>query len=176
MRARRSTVSKGELLVDGSDATFRGFIHDFLAFAARVHEVRDGFGKAIGLSGPGYSTLISIAHLEEEHGVGVNRVAEHLHVSGAFITVEVAKLVRAGLVTKRPNAADKRRVLLTITNAGRSLLDELAPVQAPVNDTLFEALGAEEFLALKTTIGKLVGCGDRALALIDYRESMRSSA
>ncbi len=176
MKARRHTVAKGELLVDGSDATFRRFIHDFLAFAARVHEVRDHFGRAIGLSGPGYSALISIAHLEEEHGVGVNRVAEHLHVSPAFITVEVAKLVRAGFVTKRTNAADKRRVLLTITSAGRRLLEELAPLQAPVNDTLFDALDAQEFLALKAIIGKLVACGDRALALIDYRESTRSSA
>jgi DNA-binding MarR family transcriptional regulator len=138
--------------------------------------VRDRFGKAIGLSGASYSTLISIAHLEGDEGVGVNRVAEHLHLSGAFITIEVAKLVKAGFVKKRTNAEDKRRVLLTVTPAGRRLLDELAPLQAPVNDALFDVLSAREFLELKEMLAKLVPCGDRALALADYLESTRSSA
>jgi DNA-binding MarR family transcriptional regulator len=176
MRTPRATVSKRPLLVDGTDEAFRHFIHDFLAFAARVYEVRDRFGKAIGLSGPAYSTLISIAHLAGDDGVGVNRVAEHLHLSGAFITIEVAKLVKAGLVKKRTNAEDKRRVLLTVTPAGRRLLDELVPLQAPVNDALFDALTAREFLELKEMLAKLVPCGDRALALADYLESTRSSA
>jgi DNA-binding MarR family transcriptional regulator len=40
----------------------------------------------------------------EQNGVGgVNEVAEHLHLLGAFVTVEVAKLVKAGLIRKRPN-------------------------------------------------------------------------
>jgi DNA-binding MarR family transcriptional regulator len=176
MRARRATVSKPQLLVDGNDAAFRHFIHDFLAFAARVYEVRDRFGKAIGLSGTSYSTLISIAHLEDDGGVGVNRIAEHLHLSGAFITIEVAKLVNAGLVHKRTNAEDKRRVLLTVTPAGRRLLDRLAPVQAQVNDALFDALTGKEFLELRAILAKLVPCGDRALALADYLENTRSSA
>jgi MarR family transcriptional regulator, organic hydroperoxide resistance regulator len=120
--------------------------------------------------------LIAIAHLEAQHGVGVNRVAGHLHLSPAFITSEVAKLVQSRLVTKRTNADDRRRVLLTITPSGRHLLDGLASLQAPTNDALFAALSAKEFLELRKMLTKLVPCGDRALALIDYSESMRSSA
>jgi DNA-binding MarR family transcriptional regulator len=164
----RPTVTKPELLANGADATFRSFIHDFLAFAARVNEVRAGFGEFIGLTGTAYTTLMSIAHLQGQEGVGVNRVAEHLHLSGAFVTIEVAKLVKAGVVEKRTNTKDRRRVLLTLTPAGRKLLDELAAVQAPVNDALFSCLGADEFLRLKEIMEQLVSCGDRALSLLSF--------
>jgi MarR family transcriptional regulator, organic hydroperoxide resistance regulator len=164
----RPTVSKPELLVDGTDTVFRSFIHDFLAFAVRVTEVRSGFGEVIGLTGTAYTTLMSIAYLQGREGIGVNRVAEHLHLSGAFVTIEVAKLVKAGVVQKRTNMKDRRRVLLTLTPAGRKLLDELAAVQAPVNDALFACLSADEFLKLKEIMKQLVSCGDRALSLLSF--------
>ena len=168
MTPRRPTVSKPQLLVDGSDGAFRSFIHDFLAFSAIVSDIRAGFGERLGMTGIGYTTLISIAYLQGRSGIGVNAVAEHLHLSGAFITTEVAKLVRAGLVHKGVNAKDKRRVLLTVTPAGRKLLNELVVVQAPVNDTLFDCLTAAEFAQLRNMLARLVPCGVRALSLQSY--------
>lgn len=151
----------------GNDAAFRGFIHDFLAFGACVNGVRAGFGARIGLSGIAYSTLVCIAFLQGNEGVGLSRVAAQLHLSGAFVTIEVAKLVKAGLVEKRVNAADRRRVLLTASAKGRDILKGLAPVQAKVNDALFECLTADEFQALRGMISKLVDCGDKALLLLE---------
>lgn len=164
----RKTVSKQQLLVDGSDAPFRSFIHDFLAFSAMVADIRAGFGEYIGLTGIGYTTLISIAHLQGRQGIGVNAIAEHLHLSGAFITSEVAKLLKAGLIHKRVNMKDKRRVLLTVSAAGKRVLATLLPVQAPVNDALFDTLSHEEFLALAGIMSRLVPCASRALWLQAY--------
>jgi DNA-binding MarR family transcriptional regulator len=164
--ARANTVSKPELLIDGTDEEFRSFIHDFLAFSQMLTDIRAGFGEHIGRTGIAYTTLISISHLQGPTGIGVNAIAEHLHLSGAFITTEVAKLVRAGLVSKRVNAEDKRRVLLTVTAAGRKLLNALAAVQAPVNDALFDTLTAEEFVRLKAIMARLVPCAARGLALL----------
>ena len=107
MTPRRPTVSKPQLLVDGNDHTVRSFIHDFLAFSAIVSDIRAGFGERLGMTGIAYTTLISIAYLQGRAGIGVNAVAEHLHLSGAFITTEVATFVRAGLVHKGVNAKDK---------------------------------------------------------------------
>ena len=170
---RAKTVGKPELMIDGSDQSFRTFIHDFLAFSQMVSEIRAGFGEYIGLTGIGYTTLISISHLQGPTGIGVNAIAELLHLSGAFITTEVAKLVRAGLVRKRVNAKDKRRVLLTITPAGRKLLNRLAAVQAPVNDALFETLSGDEFVRLKGMMARLVPCAARGLSLLDYLTGAR---
>jgi DNA-binding MarR family transcriptional regulator len=165
------TVTKPALAPDGDDAAFRAFIHDFLAFSARVAECRSWFGQRIGLSGIAYTTLISIAYMEDEEGVGVSRIAEHLHLSGAFVTIEVNKLVKAGLVRKRVNENDRRRVLLTVTDEARRRLAELRTVQAPVNDALFDTLSPKEFQLLRGLMARLVPCGDNAVAVIDRLKS-----
>ena len=171
---RKRTVSRPALLVDDDDAAFRGFIHDFLAFSARVAQIRAGFGQSIGLTGIAYTTLMSIAHLQGDEGIGVARLAEHVHLSGAFVTIEVAKLVKAGLVEKRVNARDRRRVLLTVTNAGRRVLRELTALQVPVNDALFECLTRVDFDRLRQIVGDLVTCGERAV--IQQRDLMGRSS
>jgi len=163
-----STVTKPELMPGGDDAVFRTFIHDFLAFSARVDQCRVGFGERLGISGIAYTTLISIAYLQGEKGVGVSRVAEHLHLSGAFVTIEVSKLVEADLVKKRVNESDRRRVLLTVTPKAKRLLDELASIQAPVNDALFGCLSAAEFALLSSMLARLVPCGDKAVSMLAF--------
>jgi MarR family transcriptional regulator, organic hydroperoxide resistance regulator len=161
---------------DGSDHQFRAFIHDFLAFSAQVTQIRNGFGEFLGLSGVAYTTLRSVAFLQDKRGIGVNELAEHLHLSSAFVTIEVAKLVKAGLIEKRMNKADRRRVLLTVSAKGRAKLDELVTLQAPVNDALFESLTESEFLDLAKMIRRLVVCGDHARSLLELLKSERATA
>src|SRR5689334_12021414 len=88
----RPTVSRPELLVNGSDREFRTFLHGMLSFASRMESIRDGFAKLIGLTGIQYTILISIRYLEAEEDVMVSTVAAHLHLSGAFVTIETGKL------------------------------------------------------------------------------------
>lgn len=165
---RRPTVTKSELMPGGDDQMFRTFIHDFLAFSARVDQCRAGFGDRLGISGIAYTTLISVAHLQGPEGVGVSRIAEHLHLSGAFVTIEVSKLVKAGLLHKRANQEDRRRVLLTVTPKAEKLLAQLVEIQAPVNDALFDCLSASEFRQLASMMARLVACGDKAVSLMSF--------
>ncbi len=165
---RPLTVSRPELLNDGTDADFRKLIHATLAFSARILNIRDGFGNILGLTGSQYSILISIIRLQGADGVGVNAVAEHLHLSGAFVTIEVNRLVASGLVTKTPDPEDGRRVRLQVTKAASQKLESLLPVQTPINDALFARLTHSEFNALGTIMSKLVGNADEALALLDF--------
>jgi len=152
------------LLVAGSDAAFRRFLHNFLAFAGRVETIRNTFGKLVGLSGLRYSMLISIYHLQEARGVAVGAVAEHLHLGLATLTVETAKLVERGFVTKENDPDDRRRVLLRLTPQGERLLEGLAPIQCQINDELFLALDKADFTRLSEYFERLVVCGDNAVA------------
>lgn len=161
------TVSRPELLIDGSDEAFRHFVHDTLAFALRLQEIRNRLGQVIGLSGTQYTVLIAVAHL---HGtgekVGINMVADHLHFSGAFITIEINKLVAAGLVDKTTDADDRRRVVLVITEKARKLLNKLAPVQRPANDMLFGSLSAKNFEKLRIIMSDLVLTAEQTIHLL----------
>jgi len=130
--------------------------------------VRDGFATLVGLTGIQYTILISISHLHADGDVTVSAVAGHLHLSGAFVTNETGKLLRLGLITKVQDLNDRRRVCLAVTSPGRELLSNLAPVQIPVNDVLFDFLSAQQFRALGPLIDRIVACGDRAISLLDY--------
>lgn len=168
------TVSRPELLRDGSDAEFRLLVHRLLAFGSRLDAIRAGLGQMIGLSGSQYTILICIAHLQGEAGVGVKEIADHLGYSGAFVTIESGRLVEAGLVEKRQNPGDRRRVLLTVTAAGRTRLDGLAPRQRQVNDALFAALSPQDFRTLNRLSRDLVADADRALDLIERLDPSRA--
>ncbi len=158
------TVTRPALLQDGGDRAFREFVHDLLAFTARLQAIRDGFGGFLGLTGPQYTVLISIAHLERQGEVHVGTVAEHLHYSGAYVTIETGRLAAKGLITKRPSAGDRRRVRLAVTPAGRALLDALAAEQARVNDILFAPLEAGDFARLRALLPALVDSAEAAQA------------
>ncbi len=162
------TVSRPELIIDGSDQDFRAFVHGMLAFAARIEGVRAGFAAILGLTGIQYTILISISHLERVREVSVSMVAEHLHVSGAFVTIECGKLVKRGLLTKQPDPRDRRRVCLSITKKGAELLQRLAPTQAKVNDVLFGFLDADGFRHFRGRIDQMTACGDQAIALLNF--------
>lgn len=168
------TVSKRELLVDGDDAVFRQVIHDALGFSARLQELRHHLGATIGLAGPTYSVLIALEHLSsKEDDVGISRLGEHLHLSGPFVTIEVNKLVKMGLVRKEPHPADGRRVILTVTAKARNLLSELTRTQCPVNDAIFGRLTEKQFRTFAGIIASLVGGAEEALALVNLQAEQR---
>jgi DNA-binding MarR family transcriptional regulator len=162
------TVSRRDLLSDGADTEFRQLVHRLLAFSARLETCRSGFGSLLDLTGVQYTALISIAHLEGEDGVGVKTVADHLGLSGSFLTIVTGQLAKRGLVAKSTNPQDRRRVHLRVTDKGRELLEGLAPIQRDVNDLLFQPLDAKRFRALNEIFADLIQAADEATALISY--------
>jgi MarR family transcriptional regulator, organic hydroperoxide resistance regulator len=162
------TVSRNDLLTDGADGEFRQLVHRLLAFSARLETCRSGFGALLDLTGVQYTALISIAHLEGDDGVGVKTVADHLGLSGSFLTIVTGQLAKRGLVEKSTNPQDRRRVHLRVTDKGRELLEGLAPIQRDVNDLLFQPLDAKRFRALNDILADLIQAADEATALIGY--------
>lgn len=163
------TISRPEMLVDGSDRDFRQLVHNLFGFLARHEAVRAGHGARIGLVGIEYTVLISIRHLSaEENDVSVNRVANHLHLSGAFVTTITNKLLKRALIHKTPDPADRRRVRLEVSDKANALLATLAPVQRRVNDVQFDCLSAKEFRLLLDITERLINSGERAVKLQAY--------
>jgi len=165
------TVSRPELLVNGSDAEFRKLVHNLFGFFALHERIRAGHGKTMGIAGVEYTVLIAILHLSAEGEVNVKTVADHLHLSGAFITTTTRKLLQLGLIHKTMDTVDRRRVTLTVSGKGRAALENLAPMQRRINDVEFGCLSREEFRALNGLLQRLIACGDRAVALQTYLQS-----
>lgn len=161
------TISRPELILNGNDREFRELVHNLFGFFALHERIRSGHAKYIGLAGIEYTVLIAIAHLSAE-GVSVKTVADHLHLSGAFITSTARRLLQLGLIHKTVDTADRRRVSLTVSGKGRAALEKLAPAQRRVNDVEFGCLSREEFKALNALMKRMIEFGDRAVALQSY--------
>jgi DNA-binding MarR family transcriptional regulator len=155
-------------MVKGSDAQFRELIHDLIAYGHRLDACRDAFAGLIGVSGAQYEILMLVSRAE---GMPVGEVAARLHRSGAFITIEANKLARRGVLAKASDPADGRRVRLRVTAKGRALVERMAPYQRRINDVLFECLDGRRFAQLRALAAELVACGDRAVAMLEWRNA-----
>jgi MarR family transcriptional regulator, organic hydroperoxide resistance regulator len=165
------TVSADALLEKGSDRRFRALVNDLFTVASRMEAVRAHLGARMGISGPQYSVLVAVAHLQGERGVSVGAVAQAMHVSSAFIASETGKMARLGLLLKQPNPEDRRGVLLSLAPAGRLRIDRASPEIRAINDLFFGVLDPQSFAALSAAAGALVKGSRKAVHYVNAVES-----
>jgi MarR family transcriptional regulator, organic hydroperoxide resistance regulator len=170
------TASIGALLDKGSDRRFRTLVNDLFTVASRMETVRTHLGGRMGISGPQYSVLIAVAHLQGERGASVGAVAQAMHVSSAFIAAETGKMARRGLLLKRPNPDDRRGVLLRLAPAGRLKIDRAAAEIRAINDLFFGALDAPAFCALSAAAAALVKGSGKAVHYLRAVDSEPTAA
>ncbi|MFQ6330059.1 MarR family winged helix-turn-helix transcriptional regulator [Nocardia sp. CWNU-33] len=160
------TITREELLRDGSDLKFRELVHGLMALSARHQQVRAGHARVIGLTPPNYTVLVAAAHLRRRQGqILIRDIAEHLQVTPTHVSVETNALSKLGLLTKERSTDDSRVAAITITDAGWDALARLAPMQSRVNDTQFADISAEEFDELHRLVQLLVHNSDKAIQL-----------
>lgn len=87
-------------------------------------------GALIAESLAGVETVVTMPQLRvlilvERAPQGITAVAEDLGVHPSNATRTCDRLVRAGLLERRASARDRRRVELTLTPAGRELLERV---------------------------------------------------
>jgi MarR family transcriptional regulator, organic hydroperoxide resistance regulator len=170
------TTSRRALLKGGSDHGFRALVHDLLTVSSRMETVRGHLGARMGVSGPQYSVLIAIAHLQGEHGVSVGALAKALHVSNAFVASETGKLAQRGFLHKRTNPNDRRGILLSIAPAGRLEIGKIGDEICAINDLFFGALDAKAFAALSAAVGALVHSSRKAIHYVSAADRQELEA
>jgi uncharacterized protein (TIGR02118 family) len=149
-------------------------VQDLLTIADRMESVREHLGRWMGISGPQYSLMVAIAHMQGEAGVNVGAVARALHVSSAFIASESGKLARKGLLSKRTSPQDRRGVLLSVSSAGRSKIDGISKQIRAVNDLFFGVLDSASFTAVSSAASTLVESSVSAINIsMPSKESRR---
>lgn len=165
------TTSRKELLnASGSDDAFRHLIHNIFAFSARMETLRAGLSKMVGLTATEYSILVATGHLIDQGPVFINVLANHLHLSGAFVTLQTNQLAGKNLLTKVKDPKDGRRVELKLTKEAHKILKELSPLQCKINDELFADIGEREFKNLQSLLDLLLSGSEKAIPLMRYLE------
>ena len=82
-------------------------------------------------------------------------VADSLRITPRSATDVVDQLEAKNLVTRRPDPADRRAVLLDLTRAGEELIGKISSVRRAQSEEFFSDLTVEERLQLATILHKL---------------------
>ena len=166
----RPSVSAPSLLRAGSDRAFQKLIFDLFTISARIEQIRTHFASRVGISGPQYSLLRSVALLQGKEGVRIGIVAEHLHVTSTFITAQSGVLAQRGFLRKKEDVRDRRASRLSLTPKGERLVNEIIDEIRPINDIFFGTLKETEFEALSAIMEKLVGSSRSAIVQISTQD------
>lgn len=162
------TTTSGALLdSNGGDAEFRRMIYGIFTMTVNFDRIRERMASALGLSGIQYHILMVVAELSADMPVTVTAVAERLHTSGAYVTMETKKLMRRGFLDKQPNPDDGRSVIVTLTNEGRAAIDAFAPHLQKINDELFDGVGPETFHQFRAIVDHMSRTSTRAADLAE---------
>ena len=124
------------------------------ALTALVFEHRDSWRRAaIERTGLPFSRIRVLKRLAREP-LTVKQLAYAATVDAPAATVAVNDLEGRGLVTREVDPANRRCKVVSLTEAGRNLLDQLADVDDPAPAAL-SALSAADLESLQTILGRL---------------------
>lgn len=96
-----------------------------------------------------------IALLQERPGLGASAIAKGAVLPSASVTRHVDKLVERGMVVRRIDPRDKRRVVLALSPRGQEIAERLLAEERAVEDTIAAGLGAQRFGALARDLSML---------------------
>jgi DNA-binding MarR family transcriptional regulator len=114
--------------------------------------------QAHGLSIIGFQVL---ALLEMHGGMPMTRLADELGVALPNATGIVGRLVERGIVARADDATDRRRVLVTLTDAGHRVIGEMEAGRRERMSRLFSQLNEEQQQRLLQSVKDLHAAATR---------------
>lgn len=124
-----------------------------LPLHAATRAVTRAYGHLLaeeGLTYPQYLTMLAVWDAAEP--VTVGEIGERLRLDSGTLTPLLKRLEAAGLVERRRDPGDERRVLISPTPGGVALRDRVAGVPLRLASAL--ALDEEDTLALRSLLAK----------------------
>ncbi len=172
------TVSHPALLAGGSDEPFRQVLYLMVLAFGRLQVCRDAFGRAMtqsgsALTGSQFAVMIGTAYRQQAEGVSIRALAEHVQLAPTHVTTEVGRLIRKGLLIKRPNKQDRRGVLIKLSRKGEAAVLQVSPFVRVVNDLLFKDVTRKDFAAISHFLRVFAHNTEYAVAEIRRRERER---
>lgn len=121
--------------------------HTVSSLIARVYD------KRFGLTIPEWRVIAIVGRFS---GLSAVEVAERTMLDKVAVSRAVTKLIKAGRIDREFADADRRRSILTLSEDGRKVHDEVAPLAMAMEDDLLHGLADDEIAILNTVIERLL--------------------
>jgi DNA-binding MarR family transcriptional regulator len=96
-----------------------------------------------------------IAVIAEGEGMTQQALGMATRMDKVSVSRAAIALVDRGLIQRRPNLQDQRSHLLSLTEAGRTLYESVAPKALELEARVFAGFSAEEIAAFKAMLSRL---------------------
>jgi len=121
--------------------------HTVSSLIARVYD------KRFGLTIPEWRVIAIVGRFP---GLSAVEVAERTMLDKVAVSRAVTKLIKAGRIDREFADADRRRSILTLSEDGRKVHNEVAPLAMAMEDDLLHGLADDEIAALNAVIERLL--------------------
>jgi DNA-binding MarR family transcriptional regulator len=154
----------------GVDPAFRALIRTM----GLLKRVMEPYFARHGISGAQWGVLRSLSRAQEEEGaagVRLTDLSDRLLVRPPSVTGAVDRLERMGLVAREASPTDQRAKLVSLTAAGRQLVERVREGHAQQIQSVLGALTRSEQRELHRLLDRL---GDHLENLADEQQEGRS--
>lgn len=125
------------------------------------------YGRRYGIGIPEWRVLVTLG----EYGVMTGKaLGTRTHMHKTKVSRAVAQLEQRKLVTRRANRADLREAFLSLTQAGRAVYDEAAPIALEFTERLSEAVAPGDRAAFDRAVARLTERSAELVAEIERHE------
>ncbi|WP_051198510.1 MarR family winged helix-turn-helix transcriptional regulator [Gordonia shandongensis] len=123
-----------------ASGTTTGLVVDLIRAADAASSMLASIGDQFDLA---VDDWLILGVLRDGEGRSMSEVSSQTVASGSSLTRAVDRLVSRSLVYRTPGVADRRRVEVRISDAGRDLHDQMAAQVARLEELVAERLGAD---------------------------------
>lgn len=110
------------------------------------------YSKRFGLTIPEWRVIVILGRFP---GLSAVEVAERTLMDKVAVSRAVTRLIKSGRVDREFADADRRRSILTLSEAGQEVLGEISPLALEIEDMLLDGLSEEEVAMLDTIMDRL---------------------
>ncbi|MFQ5547499.1 MAG: MarR family winged helix-turn-helix transcriptional regulator [Woeseia sp.] len=134
-------------------------LEDFLPYRLSIlsntvsSTIASAYNRRFGLSVPEWRV---IAVLGRFPGLSAVEVAERTLMDKVAVSRAVTRLIKSGRIDRQFADADRRRSILKLSDEGRKVHDEIAPLALRFEEDLLHGLSAEEIQTLNVIMERLL--------------------
>jgi DNA-binding MarR family transcriptional regulator len=138
------------------DPAVEGIVDRITGLGRRLRRMNDETLAEHGLSYADFKALNYLWHAAREGPLSAGKLAERLELSSGSMTARLDSLERPGLVRRVPDPADRRGVLVELTDEGRQAYTRAVEAQAQKESVVAAALTAREKKELNALLRRLM--------------------
>ncbi|MBB4287556.1 MarR family winged helix-turn-helix transcriptional regulator [Roseospira goensis] len=132
------------------------------------HAVAEAYRERFGLTVPEWRVMATLGEFDGPGAaVTANAVAAHTAMDKVQVSRAISRMIQAGLVARVTDPGDRRRSILTLTEAGRGIYERIVPAALDYERRLVAGLSETERACLARLIDTLT---DRATQTAPPRE------